>query len=216
MLRIVDEHLRANTYLVPTSVPGEVVVVDPGLDGAAIQAALHDRSWRPVAIVCTHGHFDHIGSAHELQRAYDAPLYLHRADLKLVRSANFLLMACHIDRRITVPSVDVPVQDGAEVEIAGDTLRFIHAPGHTPGSCLIEFRGSLFTGDTIYLDGIGRFDFPGEDKRRLRESLLAVWDRLEDEHWAYPGHGAGARLRELKQRNRALRQFLALESVGAA
>ena len=216
MVRIVNDFLPSNTYLVETAVPGEVVVVDPGLDRAAIEREIAEREVKPVAIVCTHGHFDHVGSAHEIQQAHGAPIYLHRADAKLVRSANFLLMACKIDRRITIPLIDHPVDAGAEVEIAGDVLRFIHTPGHSPGSCMVEFRGTLFTGDTIYRDGIGLVDFPGEDKAQLRDSILSVWDRLDDDLWAAPGHGGDARLGDLKSGNLALRRFLALDYGMAA
>jgi hydroxyacylglutathione hydrolase len=211
MIRIVNAQLPSNTYLMDTAEPGEVVVVDPGLDREAIERELAARSLTPVAIVCTHGHFDHIGSAYELQQAHDAPLYMHGADVRVAKAANFLLMACKIDARITVPRFDHLVEDGAEVDIAGDTLRFIHTPGHTPGSCMVEFRGTLFTGDTVYRDGIGLVDFPGEDKDVLRRSILAVWDRLDDELWACPGHGGCCRLGSLKERNSALRGFLELD-----
>lgn len=209
--RVIDEHLRANTYVVETAASGEVVVIDPGLDWKAVRAAVGDR--RVAAIACTHGHFDHVGSAHELQQASGAPLYLHRGDAKVLRSANFLLMACKLEQRITVPKVDQLVEDGAAVELAGGPLRFIHSPGHTPGSCLIEFRGTLFTGDTIYRDKVGMAEFPGEDKAVLRASILAVWDRLDDELWACPGHGGMGRLGDIKRENRALREFLELEGA---
>ncbi len=81
---------------------------------------------------------------------------------------------------------------------------------------MIEFRGTLFTGDTIYRDGIGLVDFPGEDKTQLRESILSVWDRLDDDLWAAPGHGGCGRLGDLKASNAALRRFLALDYGQAA
>ena len=209
--RVSDAHLRANTYVVETGAEGEVVVVDPGLDWDAVRDAVGDR--RVAAIALTHGHFDHVGSAHELQQASGAPLHLHRGDAKVLRSANFLLMACKLEQRITVPTVDRLVEDGAAVELAGGPLRFIHTPGHTPGSCLLEFRGTLFTGDTIYRDKVGMAEFPGEDKDVLRASILAVWDRLDDALWTCPGHGGMGKLGDIKRDNRALREFLAPEGA---
>jgi glyoxylase-like metal-dependent hydrolase (beta-lactamase superfamily II) len=123
-----------------------------------------------------------------------------------------MLMACRIDARITVPKVDELVEDGTMLELGGDALRFIHTPGHTPGSCLIEFRGTLFTGDTIYRDKVGMVEFPGEDKDVLRRSILAVWDRLDPEHWVCPGHGGAGRFGDIKERNHELRRFLALDA----
>ena len=131
----------------------------------------------------------------------------------MLRSANFLLMACKLEQRITVPKVDHLVEDGATVELAGGLLRFIYSPGHTPGSCLIEFRGALFTGDTLYRDKVGMAEFPGEDKDLLRASILAVWDRLDDQLWTCPGHGGMGRLGAIKRDNHALREFLELEGV---
>jgi hydroxyacylglutathione hydrolase len=209
--RVVDEQLRANTYVVETEAAGEVVVIDPGLDWDGVREAVGDR--RVAAIALTHGHFDHVGSAHELQQASGAPVYLHRGDAKVLRSANFLLMACKLEQRITVPKIDHLVEDGAAVELAGGPLRFIHTPGHTPGSCLIECRGTLFTGDTIYRDKVGMAEFPGEDEDVLRASILAVWDRLDDDLWTCPGHGGMGRLGDIKRGNRALREFLALEGA---
>jgi glyoxylase-like metal-dependent hydrolase (beta-lactamase superfamily II) len=209
--RVVNAHLPSNTYVCPTSVPGECIVVDPGLDGEAVLRTIEERELRPVGVFCTHGHFDHIGSAHDVSERYGAPIYLHGADRRVARSANFLLMACKIDRRIVVPSVVTEAFDGMPVRLGPDTLTFHHTPGHTPGSCMIEFRGALFSGDTIYRDGVGLVDFPGEDEAMLRESILERWDAFDDDLTLYPGHGGSGRLGDVKQRNVALREFIGLD-----
>lgn len=213
--RVVNAHLPSNTYVCATSVPGDCVVIDPGLDGEAVEAELRARELRPVGVFCTHGHFDHIGSAHELNERYGARVYLHRHDRRVARAANFLLMACKIERRIVVPTEVTEAYDGMRVRLGPETLVFHHTPGHTPGSCMIEFRGALFSGDTIYRDGVGLVDFPGEDKDLLRESILARWDDFDDDVTVYPGHGGSGRLGDLKQRNTALREFIGLDEVAA-
>lgn len=214
--RVVHAPVASNTYVCPTSVEGECVVVDPGLDGGAVERELAARELRPAAIVCTHGHFDHIGSASELQARYGAPVYLHSADRRVARSANFLLMACKIDRRIVVPTDVIEAHDGMRVALGSHDLTFHHSPGHTPGSCMLEFRGALFSGDTIYRDGVGLVDFPGEDKSVLRESILRYWDAFDDELMLHPGHGGSGRLGDVKRRNRALREFAGLPVEAAA
>jgi hydroxyacylglutathione hydrolase len=213
--RVVNAHVPSNTYVCATSVPGECIVIDPGLGGEAVEAELAARALRPVGVFCTHGHFDHIGSAHELSERYGARVYLHRHDRRVARAANFLLMACKIERRIVVPTEVTEAYDGMRVRLGPDTLLFHHTPGHTPGSCMIEFRGALFSGDTIYRDGVGLVDFPGEDKDMLRESILARWDEFGDDMTVYPGHGGSGRLGDLKQRNAALREFIGLDEVAA-
>ena len=205
--RVVNDHVASNTYVCATG-PGECMVVDPGLSGEAIERTIAEVGPRLTGIFCTHGHFDHLGSAHELRERHAAPVHLHRADLRLARQANFLLMACRIGRRINVPVVDVPVGDSFTTEVGGDPLRFVPVPGHTPGSCLIEWRGALFSGDTIYRDGVGLVDFPGEDKHLLRDSVLANWDAFPDSHLLLPGHGSSGLLGDVKRDNAALRKLI--------
>jgi glyoxylase-like metal-dependent hydrolase (beta-lactamase superfamily II) len=214
--RVVNAHLPSNTYVCPTSEPGECIVVDPGLDGDAVLGELEARSLRPVGVFCTHGHFDHIGSAHDVSACYGAPIYLHGADRRVARSANFLLMACKIGRRNVVPTEVVDAHDGLRVRLGADTLTFHHSPGHTPGSCMLEFRGGLFSGDTIYRDGIGLVDFPGEDEATLRRSIERHWDAFDEDLVLYPGHGGSGRLGDVKRGNRALRAFIGLEGEVAA
>jgi glyoxylase-like metal-dependent hydrolase (beta-lactamase superfamily II) len=213
--RVVNADVASNTYVCPTSMPGECIVVDPGLDGEAVLRKLEARALRPVGVFCTHGHFDHIGSAHDVAEAYGVPVYLHGADRRVARSANFLLMACKIDRRIVVPTEVTEAYDGMRVRLGADTLTFHHAPGHTPGSCMIEFRRALFSGDTIYRDGVGLVDFPGEDEAMLRESIERHWDALDERLTLYPGHGGSGRLGDVKRDNAALRAFIGLDQVAA-
>lgn len=213
--RVVNAHLPSNTYVCPTSTPGECVVIDPGLDGDAVLREIEARALRPVGVFCTHGHFDHIGSAHDVAARYGTRVYLHRDDRRVARSANFLLMACKIDRRIVVPTDVTEAFDGMPVRLGPDTLTFHHSPGHTPGSCMIEFRGALFSGDTIYRDGVGLVDFPGEDEGLLRDSIARYWDAFDDDLMLYPGHGGSGRLGDVKTGNSALRAFVGLDEVAA-
>lgn len=213
--RVVNAHLPSNTYVCPTSTPGECVVIDPGLDGDAVLREIEARALRPVGVFCTHGHFDHIGSAHDVAARYGTRVYLHRDDRRVARSANFLLMACKIDRRIVVPTDVTEAFDGMPVRLGPDTLTFHHSPGHTPGSCMIEFRGALFSGDTIYRDGVGLVDFPGEDEGLLRDSIARYWDAFDDDLTLYPGHGGSGRLGDVKTGNSALRAFVGLDEVAA-
>jgi hydroxyacylglutathione hydrolase len=213
--RVVNAYLPSNTYVCATSVPGECIVVDPGLDAEAVLREIESRALRPAGVFCTHGHFDHIGSAHDVAERYDTRIYLHRDDRRVARSANFLLMACKIDRRIVVPTAVTEAFDGMPVRIGADTLTFHHAPGHTPGSCMIEFRGALFSGDTIYRDGVGLVDFPGEDEKVLRESIARHWDAFDEDLTLFPGHGGSGRLGDVKRQNAALRAFIGLDEAAA-
>lgn len=211
-IRVVTNGVFAsNCYLCMIDVPGECFIVDPGLDAAPIEAALAEHHVSPRAVLCTHGHFDHAGTAAHFQKRYGCPVYLHERDLKTLRSSNFLLMAFKIPTRMQMPEV-LPVTDSdPQVRIGGETVRYHAVPGHTPGSCAIEYAESLFTGDTLYSRGVGLSKLPGEDAVELRRSILAVWDRFADETIVRPGHGESATFGWIKQNNLALQGFLRAE-----
>lgn len=209
VVRVRNGVFASNSYIVPTSDPGACILVDPGLDRPAVDAALTQSGLRPAAVFCTHGHFDHVGSAGEYQRSFDIPVFLHRADVRTARGANFLMMAFKIDARIVLPTFEL-VDDGFVKHVGADELRYLHTPGHTPGSCIVVFRGNAFTGDTLYRDGVGLVSLPGEDEGQLRQSILGVWDRLPEDSWVSPGHGGAGPFGEIKRQNGALRQFLGL------
>jgi hydroxyacylglutathione hydrolase len=200
----------SNSYLCPTSSRGECVLVDPGLDAAAIDEAIARSGLRPRAVLCTHGHFDHVGSAREYQRRFAIPVYLHRADARTANASNFLMMAFKVPARVVLPDFTL-VDDGFSVEVSGEQVRYLHAPGHTPGSCVILCAGHAFTGDTIYRDGVGLVSLPGEDGELLRRSVLDLWSSLPEELLVNPGHGGSATLGDIKRHNRPLRQFLGVE-----
>lgn len=202
----------SNCYLCETDVPGECFIVDPGLDAAPIEAALAERGLTPRAVLCTHGHFDHAGTAAHFQKQHGCPVHLHERDLKTLRSSNFLLMAFKIPARMQLPEVQ-PVTDAEPlVRIGGVTVRYHAVPGHTPGSCAIEHAGSLFTGDTLYSRGVGLSKLPGEDADQLRSSIRSVWARFPDDTVVRPGHGESAAFGWIKQNNTALLGFLRAES----
>lgn len=210
--RVENRTFSSNTYICATEMPGECIVIDPGLNPELIDERLIELGLRLVGVFCTHGHFDHVGSADYFKKKYDVPLYLHRDDLRLMKSANFLLMACKIDARIAIPTADFQMSGGDEVQISGATLRYVHVPGHTPGSCFVEYRGAVFTGDSLYLKAVGLVDFPGENSEQLRESLLRIWDQIPDTHIVYPGHGGSGSFGTIKTNNVRLRRFLGLEA----
>jgi glyoxylase-like metal-dependent hydrolase (beta-lactamase superfamily II) len=185
------------------------MIVDPGLDLDAIQNALDELALRPNSVFCTHAHFDHVGSAAALQTRYGLGVHLHRSDIRTLQSANFTMMLLGRQDRITLPRVDVLADDGSEYLAEGDRVRFLHTPGHTPGSSTLLFRDMAFTGDTMFRTGIGFTGFPGEDRIRLRRSVKVLWEALPAETVVAPGHGGHSRFDELQQTNVGLRAFLA-------
>lgn len=198
----------SNSYICAADVPGGAILIDAGLDAGAIESALAALGLTPGAIFCTHGHFDHVGSAAHFQRRYGAPVHLHAADARTARTNNFLLMAIKRPERIEVPEF-VLVDDGYSVDFGARRITYRHAPGHTPGSCVVSLGKDLFTGDTVYSRGVGLSKLPGERHDQLRDSILGLWEQL-DQWRIHPGHGPSALGSDIKRVNSALQSFLGL------
>lgn len=207
--RVTNTGYPSNTYVCQFGSGSDCFVVDPGLDGAAIDALVETLGLTPRLVFCTHGHFDHVGSASLFQQKYGAPVHLHSADVPTMKGSNFLLMAFKLPYRVTAPEV-VRISDGFRTVIGNGELVYRLTRGHTPGSCLIIHDGVVFTGDTLYAQGIGLSKLPGEDLTALKESLQSIWGELPEEAMIYPGHGEPARFSWIKQNNRALLRFMGL------
>jgi glyoxylase-like metal-dependent hydrolase (beta-lactamase superfamily II) len=199
---------RSNCYICTIDAPGECILIDPGLDGALIDTKLGELSLTPRFVFCTHGHFDHFGSASFFQKKYKTPVYMHAGDQKIMLSSNFLLMVLKIPDRVEIPDVTFIHENNFSMDIEGSTLRYIETPGHTPGSCLIEFGSAIFSGDTLYASRVGLSGLPGENHDLLQTSILRIWNALPEESVVYPGHGQQATFGDIKTNNRDLLAFL--------
>lgn len=205
--RITSKIFSSNTYFCEVNIDGGGVLIDAGLDGELIDAELNEHGFRPQQVFCTHGHFDHTGSASYFQKKYGAQVFLHEADARILKSSNFLLMAIKIPRKVTLAEVTY-VSNNFSIDVAGHKLRYISVPGHTPGSCIIEIGSSWFTGDTLYSQGVGLSNLPGENHAKLKNSIDSLWSQLTADRNIYPGHGEPANGHFIRTENKALLRFL--------
>ena len=215
VVRVTNREVAANTYICRTATPGECLLIDPGLDREAIEAVLDKTELTPLAVFCTHGHFDHIGSAEHFRRKYSIDVHLHGADAKLARSSNFLMMALKLPTRIAVPEAHVAVADGSIWSSGNDRVEIVHVPGHTPGSTVVLFNGHAFTGDTLYRDDVWLGSLPEANHAQLVESVRRLWALLPDDTVIHPGHGGAAALGTVKRSNEPLRQMLGFPGSAA-
>lgn len=155
----------------------EVLVVDAAHDAAPILEAVGDR--RVVAVVCTHGHNDHINVAADLAEATDAPILIHADDLMLWEVVN-------PDRR-----PDGLLADGQELSAGGTTLTVLHTPGHSPGGCCLydAADGVVFSGDTLFNGGPGATGRSFSDRDTIVRSITTRLFALPDDTVVHTGHG---------------------------
>lgn len=210
--RVLNSTFSSNTYIYKIENTNECFVIDPGLDFDKISDSLDRLDLRPIAVLCTHGHFDHIGTSQNLKEKFSIPIYLHKLDEKIAKTANFILMACKIDKKIKPPNIDQYVAEmNSFFEVGGIKIEYMLVPGHTRGSCFIKIGDQdMFTGDSLYKSTVGLVDFPGEDKEELKASLLKIWDQIDGQTWIYPGHGGSESFSYIKNNNKSLLEFLGI------
>lgn len=206
---IVNRGLNSNTYLLGSGEGRDCVVIDPGLDRDALEQDLAACAWRPVAVLCTHGHFDHVGNAAWLQQRFQVPVYMRAADLKLAKLSNFMLAAFNLRQRIELPDFHLLNDGDAPVVIDGRTFVFHSLPGHTPGSAGIFVDDLLFSGDSLYAHRTALSRLPGEDHALLRASLTQLFRWVGGDIRVLPGHGGSATIDEIRTHNEELRAFMA-------
>jgi glyoxylase-like metal-dependent hydrolase (beta-lactamase superfamily II) len=204
--RVVNRDFHSNTYLLAVGPDASCVIIDPGLDREAIAEALAQRAWTPRAVLCTHGHFDHIAGAAWLQTQYRVPVYLREADLKLAKMSNFMLAAFKLKQRIALP--DFSAIDDAPLTCGDASFRFHALPGHTPGSAGITTGGLIFSGDSLYAHKTALSRLPGEDHALLRASLAHLFSWIGGDIRVLPGHGSSATIDEIRAHNEELRAFM--------
>lgn len=178
-----------NCYLLINNETKETVIFDPADDGKRIASYLEREELKPVAILLTHGHFDHIMGAPEVAEHFGIPVYAHKLEQEVLTSAH--LNACAMIGKQFVMGADRLVSDGDILNLAGTDIKVLHTPGHTQGgvSYFIEEMNVLVCGDTLFEGSVGRTDLPtgsmGTLVRSIREKLFV----LDDEVTALPGHG---------------------------
>jgi len=180
--------LETNCYLVYCEETRACAVIDPGADHEKIIASVADLELKPVVVLNTHGHVDHIGANSDIVRKYAVPLAMHPADTGMLQVSDYIELSLLLGARNSPPP-DRLIQEGDEIAVGRATLRVIHIPGHTPGSIGFVAGGVLFSGDTLFCGGVGRTDLPGGSWKDLERSIRERILTLPEETIVLPGHG---------------------------
>lgn len=180
------EEQFSNTYLVGNE--KEFVIIDPSVDIRNILYIIRKRfsESKLLGIILTHGHYDHFVSIEEVQKNFNVPVYISREDLPKLTNLN---LSCGFFFGITsLPKINNILILPQELKLGNLEFKIINTPGHTNGSVCLKIEDALFTGDTLFNDGVGRTDLPTGNVNKLNESLKLLM-KLNDDLKVYPGHG---------------------------
>lgn len=195
-----------NSYLLLEGKNG--LVIDPGFNGESIHEYAIQNQILLTHVLLTHGHFDHIRDIRYLQKFFQFSIHLHEADeaklsdesLNYARSfnANFVIKKDH---------VVYPMKDQEILVFHGNQIKIIHTPGHTSGSACFLEGFHLFSGDTLFVDAIGRTDLATGSSKQIMESIQKLLNQLSNEIYLYPGHGPGQTIKYVKTVNPFLKKL---------
>jgi len=174
---------QTNCYIV--TIDGKDIIIDPGVDATAWVKA---HVTNPIAILNTHGHFDHVWSNQELQELFNIPLYTPKGDVFLLKSSEMM-------PGLPPSYPDYELEGDAELELEGIKIKFRHFPGHCPGCSTIEIEDAMFSGDFIFERSIGRCDFPFSSPEDMKDSLER-FKKIDYDKTVYPGHGGPTSIRQ--------------------
>ncbi len=177
--------LQTNCYFVREKHSRKGMLIDPGAHDPGIAGYIKDNGIDAVFILNTHGHADHVlGDA-----AFGFPVMIHELDEPCLRDPLKGLPLSTNGEAAPAVRAERLLTGGDTVALGDIELEIIHTPGHTPGSISIRYDNVLFSGDTLFFEGVGRTDLPGGDHRALITSIREKLLTLPDEVIVFPGHG---------------------------
>jgi hydroxyacylglutathione hydrolase len=198
-----DNSFETNCWLIGADGTEDAVVVDPGFSPALVHRMLETEGRRPVAVLATHGHFDHIGAAAEFC-GDELPFYIHEGDVLALTDPRAWGAGMNTP---PVPVKDVrTLEEGDVLEFAGFRIEVLHTPGHTPGSVVYRTDGWVLSGDLVFAGSIGRSDFPNSSTDDMEQSLRRFLE-LPGPTDVYPGHGPRTSVGRERESNPFLREL---------
>lgn len=180
--------VQTNCYFAINDNTKETLIVDPGASASKLAERIEKEKLNPVAILLTHGHFDHAGGAEELADRYGIQIYAHEAERETLENSAINLSGWEGKERAY--RADCYLKDEQEIDLAGFHIRVFHTPGHTVGGCcyFLPYQNVVFCGDTLFAQSVGRTDFPKGSASELIRSIKEKLMTLPEDVTVYPGH----------------------------
>jgi len=201
---IVVGALETNCYLVSCENILECAIVDPGGDAKKIFASITEESLKPVVILNTHGHIDHIGANRDMKEKYDIPLRIHASDSIMLGNSHQSELSFFLQTKSSPPA-DSFFAEGDQIPIGNSYLSVLHTPGHSSGSVSFIGNGFFISGDSLFCAGVGRTDLPGGSWDELVTSIKTKIFTLPEETVVLPGHGPSTTVGQEKRSNPFIR-----------
>lgn len=212
VISLTQNAVQENTYLVYDEKTKETIIFDPGCFTPAeereLVATIDRLGLKPVKLINTHCHFDHIfGNAFVVQQ-YGLKLGIHPLEEQLLTSAPMVVQMYGMPPMTPSPAPDYFINEGDTVTLGDATFQVLFCPGHSPGSlCFYSAEeGYVIAGDVLFQRSIGRTDLPLGDHDALIGSILTKLMPLPDETAVYPGHGPSTTIGEERRENPFLRK----------
>ena len=191
--------VMTNCYFLQNKETTELILVDPGAEAERISKMIEKLGKKPVAILLTHGHYDHIGAVEAVKRQFHVPVYAGSEEKEVLRNSYNNLSELMGEHPFIIDATDY-LEDMQKLFLAGLNITALATPGHTKGgmSYLISCDGEqvLFSGDTLFQGSVGRYDFPTSNGRALFDSIKNKLLPLADDTPVFPGHGPATSIGE--------------------
>lgn len=181
--------VATNCLLIMNQESKELIIVDPADSADTIAEAITELNAKPVAILLTHGHFDHILATDDLRDMYEIPVYAYEEEQDILENTGLNLSGSWSAGYTT--KADQLTRNAQKLTLAGIEIAVLHTPGHTKGSCcyyLAEAK-TLISGDTLFAGSVGRMDFPTSSGAQMKQSIQRLMAEVPEDVIVYPGHG---------------------------
>ena len=182
--KFIEPPIENNNYLLIDEESKEAALIDCSAVEPGVKDLLNESGAKLKYILLTHGHFDHVAGI----RPTDAKIVMNEKDFGILNQANVYLPMFGIPD-ITIPKIDIYVNDGDVLTLGNKNIKVIHTPGHTQGGVCYLIDNMLFSGDTIFRESVGRCDLEGGDFVQIVDSIKTKIFTLPENITIYPGHG---------------------------